>query len=313
MTSTLLKTLLLILAAIIQCHFALLCNQGDCGSVIDCPDNTNCHLTCNQYGCNNRIINCPISHQCDVNCMNPSACQDATIICPDDAGCNIQCMGSNACHSMTIIGGNDDNTGNSARLTVSCSQSNSCPHATFDGRSAHELSITGCTDSNSCIGITVYCPENVGGTKKCNIGGNNNMGGTINNPLTLYAINGWNDINMISNTLNRIGTLNCKPNYDTLCTIDPNPLDINADWTCNNGKDCDELTPSPTPAPSTKQTSSSPTSVPTSNPLISPTTNIPTTNTPTTAIPTTNNPTTSLPTTMVPTTNNPTTTSVPTT
>eukprot|EP01084_Bolivina_argentea_P274464 467844_1 len=75
-------------------------------------------------------------------------------ICPDDAGCNIQCLVSNACHSMTIISGNDDNTGNSARLTVSCSQSNSCPYATFDGISAYELSITGCIDSNSCIGIT---------------------------------------------------------------------------------------------------------------------------------------------------------------
>eukprot|EP01084_Bolivina_argentea_P224172 379149_1 len=240
----------------------------DCISPITCTS-TNCQVQCNDRGCQNKIINCP-NGQCDIYCTGQDGCNQATINCPNDYGCNIQC-GASGCLNAQINGGSTNN----ARLIVTCTHINSCKYATFDARYAHELTIQECTWNDACIGITVYCPPHDNGGKKCTISGDDSMGGTAIDPIKFYAVNGFDDITINSITINRYGNIYCQNNYTASCTIEQNPLQLNpsktlnAQWTCQGGGKCTDLTLNPIPSP----------------------TNNPITNIPTTVIPTTTQPT----------------------
>eukprot|EP01084_Bolivina_argentea_P103667 185651_1 len=240
-----------------------------------------------------------------------------TVICPSNSGeCDADCAGDHGCDGMHFIAANNSDDA----VSINCRQTSACLNAIIDARNAALLKVYDCEPADACIGITVYCPENVDGTKKCTIYGDNSMGGIVSNPITFYAVNGWDDITFTASTSNRYGTMHCKNDYSSNCSIASGSgsgawtCDASGDLTCNFLPTSDPTTAIPataTPTTATPTTSNPTTSQPTAIPTQHPTTSDPTTHEPTTSYPTTltpsSTPTTSIPTTPTPTTSNPTT------
>ena len=66
---------------------------------------------------------------------------------------------------MTVVGGYR------SRITLDCNGQDSCRDIEVDASDASELTISGCDASLSCIGTTLFCPENVMGVPKCIVNG----------------------------------------------------------------------------------------------------------------------------------------------
>ena len=59
-----------------------------------------------------------------------------------------------------------------------------CINAEFDVRNATKFILLDCTDGDACLGITVWCPQNVNGDKKCII---NDINIYVNVYIYIYA------------------------------------------------------------------------------------------------------------------------------
>jgi len=116
-------------------------------------------------------------------------------------------------------------------LNVYCNGQMSCFDVVFDAAESNKVSITGCKENESCLDISLYCPPNSNRIKNCFIEGNNNLGDT-----KLYAINGWNDIEIdYSGTFGpeHGGKMFCGDGYNNNCNIAPD------DWSCGiNSNQC---------------------------------------------------------------------------
>ena len=58
------------------------------------------------------------------------------------------------------------------------------------------------------------------------------FGGTADDPLTVYAQNGFDDISMIGNSSYRVGTMYCTEDYSQRCSINQ-PENDSVEWICD--------------------------------------------------------------------------------
>ena len=152
--------------------------------MIQCPLNGNCDIECRgQKSCHNLIINATYSKSGNINilcqdseneCQNLQiygsifetnsddlniecnggyqSCLSSNIKCPATGNCNIKCSKSESCKNSSISGPiNGD-------LVIDCTGSKSCLLSTFNAINSDELDINGCTESQSCLDLTIYCP-----------------------------------------------------------------------------------------------------------------------------------------------------------
>eukprot|EP01083_Nonionella_stella_P102214 290600_1 len=230
-----------------------------------------------RYGCSNSVIYCPSNANCIIQCSNQYSCKDITINASPNTTLNITCNGPRESCRNSIINGNIN-----TEMNIKCSNSYACYNSTIYGKYASKLHMIDCaTDFWTCYMLNIYCPPNINGQKRCIFEGDDSFGVERQEPINLYAINSWNDIEFKrSETASIISSIKAT--------------DIMVIYLC---------VPSIVQIPTTFNPT---TNTPTTN---SPTTNSPTTNAPTTFNPTTNSPTTNSPTTNAPTTFNPTTNS----
>ena len=87
--------------------------------------------------------------------------------CPSNANanCYIMCTSDQSCKSITIRGGENQYT------EVSCNAYDTCRGALINAKDSSELRILRCNSVSSCIGMTIWCPPNLDGDKKCTIEG----------------------------------------------------------------------------------------------------------------------------------------------
>ena len=109
------------------------------------------------------IVHCQAGSPCHVHCNSLESCKESTIFCPHDTLCNVHCNGPRSCSNATI------NSGNQSTITVHCIGEESCRNTMIDAVDADELVMTGCSASDSCIGVTMFCPENVNGLARCTV------------------------------------------------------------------------------------------------------------------------------------------------
>ena len=174
------------------------------------------------YG-SNHTISCPEATNCDIVCNSTSNCSQKTIICPTELSCSILC--ESGCDTLTI-------------------------NASFSS----QLSVSGCSQNNSCSDLSIYCPPKQNATKKCEITGNRN----IQNGMNIYAINGWSDVVVTNQNNYSISSLGmfCLSDYSQSCSVANNAFecDPNGSIICNDG-----VTVSPTLSPITSNPTTKPT------------------------------------------------------
>eukprot|EP01083_Nonionella_stella_P007129 20590_1 len=277
------------------------------GSVINCPLNGNCTVFClGDQSCQDTIIDATSSNghfnllcdestdQCKgikiygstldtntgtftVTCNgNLRACVHSEIHCHRAGNCKISCNGDTSCRWSQITGPSMN-----GRLNVDCDGKRACFDAILDGRLSSSLDIGGCSAFESCSDVTLYCPPNTNGYKRCFMP--DHSGST-----TIYAIHGFDDIDIDDSsrgTSHHDAKMFCGDHYDTSCDIATHT------WTCaqeydddnedtdDDNENCDakneQNTPTdlPTVSPSHIQTissSSNPTLIPTPSPSASP-------------------------------------------
>lgn len=83
-------------------------------------------------------ISCPSDNACHLSCITEESCADSIIICPENKECTITCSGTNSCHNAVIV-----------------------------AESSSFLLLSDCSQSGSCIGMTMYCPEDDRESSKC--------------------------------------------------------------------------------------------------------------------------------------------------
>eukprot|EP01084_Bolivina_argentea_P272144 463265_1 len=253
--------------------------QSCIASVINCPVSGDCSIECSgDQACQDMIINATSSngnfnlvceHSTDhckgikvygstlktntgtftVTCNGDlRACVNSHIHCPITGHCSISCNADTSCRSSQISGPSIQGD-----LSIACNGERSCFDAIFNGKTSSTLDITGCTASESCSDLTIYCPPNTNGDKHCFMEGNNNLNRDANGGTIIYAIHGFDDIQITySGTFDAShgGQMFCGNHYDLLCDIKSD------DWSCTNGNHhCNSHStashnPAPTIAPS---------------------------------------------------------------
>ena len=109
------------------------------------------------------IVHCQAGSPCNVYCDTLESCKESTVFCADDTLCNVHCNGPSSCSNATI------NSGNQSTITVHCIGEESCRNTMIDAADADELVMTGCSASDSCMGVTMFCPENMDRVARCTV------------------------------------------------------------------------------------------------------------------------------------------------
>ena len=142
---------------------------------------------CGFRGCRNQNINCQNEEDCTVTCSGFDACEGSTINCPTNGQCTIHCTDNNACNAVTINGqpntiliincdaesacqNSKVNGKKNQDIMITCDQDFGCYQATFNASTANKLTLLDCGQGSTlytCVGITVWCPPNIKGTKQC--------------------------------------------------------------------------------------------------------------------------------------------------
>lgn len=110
------------------------------------------------------FVECPSGTACHVHCEGTESCMGSVINCPENAPCTVQCDGIGSCYESIIFHGGDQ-----SKMNIHCNAENSCRNAVIDAIEAEEFTMTGCEDTGSCIGVTLYCPPITDGQPKCAI------------------------------------------------------------------------------------------------------------------------------------------------
>eukprot|EP01084_Bolivina_argentea_P054012 99069_1 len=155
--------------------------------------------------------------------QNEQSCAYSTIHCPKHSNCNIHCHNTESCKNITI------NAPINNDLYIHCNGSSSCYDSTINAQYSSLLNITGCIKHDSCLYLSMHCPPHSNRHKNCYIEGNNNLNG-----IEIYAINGWNDIQIThigNNSMQHFGTMYCTNDMSIQCDISNN------NWLCNNSND----------------------------------------------------------------------------
>jgi hypothetical protein len=174
------------------------------------------------------VINCTSHSHCTVQCDGNGSCKETVIECPEDSICSVECHGPLSCYGVTITGAKG------SKVALDCIGVESCRNAVIIADDADELLMTGCAEPGSCIGVTMFCPSNLNGVPKCSIYQDGAFGGTEDEPMNVYAVHGFEDLNVIiygndSNTTfdYQHGTMHCTDDYSSSCSIDT------AIWECD--------------------------------------------------------------------------------
>eukprot|EP01084_Bolivina_argentea_P066355 120947_1 len=146
--------------------------------------------------CAGNIIQCKPNEPCDITCTTwNQVCKNTQINCPHNHNCTLLCDGLWTCEMLTIY-----------------------------AHSSYQLSITCSAGQDSCENIVVYCPPNVDNTKRCTINAGNELFGLDSGEqvLAFYAINGWNDLDIIYSGTWIYGKTSdqhmyCTANYSESC------------------------------------------------------------------------------------------------
>ena len=93
--------------------------------------------------------------------------------------------GWSACYPANIIGGSG------SHINVSCTDYAQCRLMKIDGRNAASLTLGDCSGNVECQYMTIWCPQQVNGEKRCDLGKGDNL-----QSLYLYAVNSWNDVEL---------------------------------------------------------------------------------------------------------------------
>ena len=253
------------------------------------PDHSETSLiNCSDYAaCQNQYIEVGSKATLNVHCEDQLSCLNGAIDfnASDDTSLSMSCHGKHACSGFNITGGlrgeiilscgengNYSNEGDCMRMDIKggsdgsmrmdCHSNHSCFYTKIDARDASWLYVFDCSQSKSCRGLTVWCPQNEDGEKKCVMEGGNHL-----QPDKMYAVNSWDDIRLI--TPNKTdwsnGTMYCTEDYSESCHFGGNNK-----WQCDNSSStCHTVTAAPTTDPTAEPTVD-PTNVPTS-PSIEPT------------------------------------------
>ena len=161
----------LFIGHIFECigQYIIDCNNHtfQCQQYLNCPADQDCLVQCGApNGCQEAIINCPINGNCNVQCNADDACYNATINAADNQQLNVSCTVENSCDSASF------NSGNGSEVNIHCTKGSSCYKASFKALQASWLRLLNCaTEFLTCIGITVWCPSNVNGEKRCIVQG----------------------------------------------------------------------------------------------------------------------------------------------
>eukprot|EP01084_Bolivina_argentea_P062237 113793_1 len=228
-----------------------------------CNASTHICNNINPINCNTFPIQCTPGEPCTIKCTTDAVCRSKIINCPTDQPCEVHCTNYEAkyqCQNIII------NAQTSSHLLV---------NASF-GRAIAELHPNPMQDAH------IYCPDNgphdPNQPKSCHI---NCDGDDLMKKAKIWAVEGFNDVTISSKIYNRdwcyrMGTMNCKQDFSSNCTIYNQPNAIgwecstnqNNDFTCNSHT----YTNSPTESPTTPDPSTYPTKYPTQYPTIAPTT-----------------------------------------
>eukprot|EP01084_Bolivina_argentea_P205916 351673_1 len=188
----------------------------------------NTHNCINPNPCNNTVINCSPNEDCLIECHDTNSCANSIINCPTINGkCEIECTNTASC-KQTIINSYINN-----EVHINCDASYSCFATTFNTQTASLLNIEGCQQDQSCLDLSIYCPSHSDDIN-CVIEGNDNLGSSPQSDgIQIYAINGWNDIEINYNgsfSTQPRGKMYCNKNYTIDCDIALN------DWSCSDTK-----------------------------------------------------------------------------
>ena len=141
-------------------------------TTITCTDNEDCSVDCGgTESCEFTEINCPQNGDCYIYCYNDEACKDTTINAQPNTKLNVTCTGSSSsitdtCRDSTINGASNTN------MVIHCGRQYACYGSTIDARYASYLKMQDCaTDYWTCYDLTIWCPQNVNGDKRCIIQG----------------------------------------------------------------------------------------------------------------------------------------------
>jgi len=233
------------------------CSDVNCRGTVRCDPNDECYVHCDEaWSCAGATIQCPSSEDCSIYCQGEGACDGTTINGPSSSDTDLQvvCEGSEQgpCANLEVIGGE------SSSISVDCSGDDSaCLNSIFRASSASSFTLSDCTSSKSCLGITVYCPPNVNGNRRCTLQGNNQLGGSsASNAISIFAPNSWSDVRFqtASKSNNYLGTMHCTADYSASCAIDADEWQCDEDDASSPCSDGDAPSSPPSDAPTVRPT-----------------------------------------------------------
>ena len=244
------------------------CDLIQSPTIINPPNNNNIYnLICkDNKECASATINCPSNGHCIINCVGYASCSGSIINCPSNAPCQVICTDSYSCYRSTINGPPNN------VFIVLCDGSYSCYGLTIHAEETEYFYFTvPVYDSwTTAANTTIYYPprdiESNQTRAKVYLDSTYSFNGYYGyEPQQFYALNGWNDIDIIYSTASwsmHGGRMYCGYNCADSCKFD------SSSYSCNSVNTiCDDafVTPSPTTAdpttafPTTNPTTPSPT------------------------------------------------------
>lgn len=153
---------------IIECRGFMSCRGTVTKSQINCPNDNQCTIICNERSCESMEINCPLNGDCIINATDIDSLTGSTINCPDTGNCIINALGTGSLSATKITCPSD------GECILKCHGKLACNFATVDGRYASNLDINCKNQSQGCQNMHIFCPiiNGTQDTKICSLSGN---------------------------------------------------------------------------------------------------------------------------------------------
>jgi len=199
-----------------------------CGSMGDENDgDENCHSVIVYGSTNTNKLNTSDDDTRSFNVLcsdNHRSCMAAQFHCSVHSQCSIACNGFESCSYADVIGTSLDS------MQVYCNDDRSCFHSQIHAVTASQLRIQGCMEHESCQYLSIFCPPHTDGVKHCSLLGSDNDIHEADDEedvylqeLLIYALNGWNDIDIGDNNgtivMSSGGRMHCGERYAETCVI----------------------------------------------------------------------------------------------
>eukprot|EP01084_Bolivina_argentea_P182945 315761_1 len=272
-------------------------------------------IICNKgYQCRYATLRCATNADCLVTCSAKNSCAQSKIYCPsNDYKCQIDCITHNTCLGAKIFGGGGDllfqsvysgykgqpftqgiiNCPSQKECNVTCKSIKACAGDTIKAQTAAVLNIEVYSYNQVLKDTIIKCPVDGlrGNSNNCNIYAHTlNLNLDLMPNIKIYAVEAFNDINLICNGLCFTGIppkIYCTEDFSESCTMLSANHSSNK-WECiSNVSICNDYksdtfaptmttisptnTPTNTPTESTSTPSFAPTIAPSLSPTITPT------------------------------------------